>query len=220
MRAFREFATTVSKKHWSKLHFRELPHERRSALSLYLSRRPIKISSVCWNKRELMDDDREHTLNVKTRLYHYTIRYLLERISWLCRDARPSPGNPICRLVFAKCKNMKYAGIQNYLRRLQAGEGDDDIRINWPTIDIENIIVKPSSELLGLQIADCVASSVYQGLELNPHGRTEPTYVRHLRRRTYHRGNNYTTYGMKIMPRIPTVEPQYDDRYSWILEYQ
>lgn len=218
-REFIEFAKTVSKKHWSKLHFRELPHERRAALSHYLSRRPIQVSSVCWNKRELMEDDHPHTLDQRTRMYHYSIRFLLERISWLVRDARPRPESPICRLVFAKCKNLKYDVILNYLRRLRAGDEEEDIRIHWPSIDIENILVQPSSELAGLQIADIVASSVHKGFELDPHERTEATYVRHLRRRTYCRGTNYRAYGMKIMPRIPPVEPQYDDRYDWIAEY-
>ncbi len=219
MREFVEFAKTVSNKHWSKLHFRELPHERRAAITRYLSRRPIKVSSVCWNKRELMEDDREHTLHIKARLYAYTIRYLLERISWLCRDATPAPENPACRLVFAKCKNLKYDAILDYLRRLRAGDEDDDVRVHWPSVDVDNLVVKPSSELVGLQIADVIASSVHKGLELDPHGRTEPTYVRHLQRRTYNRNGNYRAYGMKIMPRIPPVEPQYDNRYDWLAEY-
>jgi hypothetical protein len=166
-----------------------------------------------------MEDEREHTLNERTRMYHYSIRYLLERVSWLARDAIPRPQNPLCRLIFAKCKNLKYDVIQNYLRRLRAGDEEDDIRIHWPSIDIENILVRPSGELVGLQIADIVASSVHKGFELDPHGRTEPTYVRHLRQRTYCRDGNYRAYGMKIMPRIPPVEPQFDDRYSWIAEF-
>ena len=215
-RAFGEFAKTVSQQHWSKLHFRYLRHERRAAMTRYLSQRSIRVISICWNKKTITEDDRDHTLHDKTRLCHYCIRYLVERISWLARDNCETRDAMVCRLVFSKCKNLRYSFIQDYLRVLNCST----TTIHWPAIDIEKFIVKPPSELHGLQMADAVSSSIYRGLELDPHGRAEPTYARHLRPITYKRGNNYLTYGLKIMPRVPPVEPQYDNRYEWINDYR
>ena len=177
MQAFSEYAKTISDKHWSELHFRKMRHERRAATTMYLASRQIRIISICWNKREITEDDRDHTLHFRTRLYHYAVRYLVERISWLCRDTQPRPNPMTCRLVFAKCKNLRYGIIRGYLQHLQ----NSNTEIHWPAVDVENLIVKPSSEQLGLQMADAVASSIYRGLELSPHQRSEPTYVRHLR---------------------------------------
>lgn len=215
MRALKEFATTITND-WSKLHFRKLEHERRAALSHYLSQRPIRIISICWNKRAITEDDQEHTLDQTSRLHHYAIRYLVERISWLAWFRR-EPNRPIpCRLVFAKCKNLRYQPLRDYLTHLKSL----DTRIRWAAIDTGNILVKPSTELVGLKMADAAASGVYRGLELDRHGRTEPTYCRHFRPITYSHNGDFLRYGLKIMPAIPPVEPDFDNRYSWIAEYE
>lgn len=216
MRELKKFISTLSPAHWSKLHFQRLSHDRRAALSYYLSQRPIRTISICWDKREITDDDRDHTLAASSRLHHYAIRYLIERISWLAWH-NAQPGAPIAsRLVFSKCKNLRYKVIQQYLTHLRNLPNS----IRWDAVDTDNLIIKPSSELLGLKAADAVASSIYRGLELNPHGRTEPTYARHLRSVTYNHNGQLIRYGLKIMPRIPEVQPQHDNRYLWISEYQ
>ena len=92
--------------------------------------------------------------------------------------------------------------------------------VRWHAIDRTKFLVRPSSELLGLKIADIVASGLYRGLELGEYGLTEPTYARHIRDITYHFKGRYLIYGLKFMPVVPAVEPDRDDRYSWIAAYQ
>ena len=215
MRNLKEHLSTVYKGHWSKIHFKSLSHEQRSSITNYLSSRPFRVISICWNKKELALGGR-HTLDQQSRLHHYSIRYLMERLSWLSHFnteyGDPKPLVPI----FSKCKNLKYDNLRTYVNLLKT----TDTQIRWKAIDFDNMKVLQSSDNLGLKAADVVASGISRGLELNIHQLCESAHCRHLKRITYNHKGRYLNYGLKIMPRVPGIESERDYRYKWINDYK
>ena len=215
MRKLKEHFSTAFKGPWSKIHFKDLKHEQRSSITNYLSSRPFRVISICWNKKELALGGK-HTLDQQSRLHHYSIRYLMERLSWLSHF-KAERGNiePLVP-IFSKCKNLKYNNLRAYISLLKATE----TQIRWKAIDFDNMKVLPSSDRLGLKAADAVASGISRGLELNIHQLCESTHCRHLKRITYSHRGCYLNYGLKIMPCVPVIEPERDYRYEWINDYR
>ena len=71
----------------------------------------------------------------------------------------------------------------------------------WPVVDFTEIRTYPAKARAGLQLADCVASAFYQGLELNNAGIVKPQCAKILRGRmcTSSRGRIYD-FGVKVWP--------------------
>ena len=137
----------------------------------------------------------------KNQLYFYMTRYLIERLSWLCRDMRPRvpEGDGRVAITFSRRGGMSYDNFRDYLRRLQAAE-DQDVRIHWPVIDIDAVSAKDHSRNASLQLADAIASSFAAAFEPNQYGNCETRYAEILKPVTYHRNGNYLSYGVKLVP--------------------
>lgn len=118
-------------------------------------------------------------------------RYLLERLSWLCRDMRPQvpEGDGRVMIVFSRRRAMNYDHFQSYVQRLKDA-ADPDIRIHWPVIDIEAIEAEDHGKRSGLQIADLVMSGITAAVEPDFYGNVEPRLAKMLRPVVYHRRNN------------------------------
>jgi hypothetical protein len=77
---------------------------------------------------------------------------------------------------------MDYQSMKDYLKLMRDGkEKIKPVRsIDWNVLDIENISVENHSRIAGLQISDVFNSAVFQGLEPNLYGNTEPRYALEL----------------------------------------
>ncbi len=83
------------------LHFRELKHEQRVPYVKQISTAQVKTISVLIHKPSLRDPEKFQS--EKFLLYRYASRYLLERVSWLCRDKHtPGEGNGRADIIFSK----------------------------------------------------------------------------------------------------------------------
>ena len=178
------------------IHFKELDHNQKVAVARMLSDKPIRFVNVMYNKRTAQPD----TWSQKNQLYFYLTRYLVERISWLCRDLRKQvpEGDGRVQITFSRRGGMSYPDFQNYMTRLKKSD-DNDVRIHWPVIDIESISAQDHSTSASLQMADIGASSFWKGLEPDPYGNCECRYAEILKPKTYHRNGNYASYGMKVV---------------------
>jgi len=91
-------------------------------------------------------------------------------------------------------------------------DGDlDGIQIHWNVIDIDGIEARDHPSRAGLQIADLISYCMTAALEPDAYGNCELRYAKALRTLIYHRGNNYLSYGVKIVPKadqIPLSEQQ------------
>lgn len=192
------------------LHFSELEHSQRVMAVSLMARQPFRLVCVLANKKVIPPG----VYKEKNQLYHYTCRYLIERISWLCRDLRKDvpEGDGRVKLVFARRGGMSYPDFRNYLDKLRASN-DKDIRIHWPVIDIEGVEAYDQSERYGLQLADLAVSGLNWGLEPDFYGNFEPRYATIIKPNVYHRNGNYFSYGCKIVPpvdRLPLESKQAD----------
>ena len=113
-------------------------------------------------------------------------------------------GDGRVRIVFSRRGGLSYEGFRRYLMRLKTGD-QEDIRIHWNVIDIDGIEARDHSSKAGLQIADLIAYCMTAALEPNPYGNCELRYARILRPLIYKRGDNYLSYGVKLVPRANQI---------------
>lgn len=179
------------------LHFAELNHNQKVVAARDLATRPIRALSVVAYKRDIPDG----IYTERNQLYFYLTRYLIERISWLCRDMRPRApeGDGRVQITFSRRGGMSYDDFKSYMQHLQQN-GADDIRVHWPVIDIAGIEAQDHNKRASLQLADIIASSVASGVEPDRYGNCESRHAEILRPIIYKRNDNYFSYGMKFYP--------------------
>jgi hypothetical protein len=179
------------------LHFAKLNHGQKLAAVQTIASKPVRALSVIAAKKPIPKD----IYTEKNQLYFYMTRYLIERLSWLCRDPRPNAreGDGRVAITFSRRGGMQYDSFRGYLERLKA-DGSGEVRIHWPVIDIDAVDAADHSRSASLQLADAVASAFAAGIEPDRYGNCEPRYAETLKPVTYHRGKNYLSYGVKIVP--------------------
>jgi hypothetical protein len=185
------------------LHCLKLTHAQKVMACQLLATKPMRAACVIANKTALQ----AHIYTRKNHLYFYMSRYLMERISWFCRDMRRdvSEGDGRVKIIFSRRGGLSYEGFRSYLVRLKSND-DGDVRIHWNVIDIEGIEARDHSAKAGLQISDLVAHCVTAGLEPNPYGNCEKAYAEILKPAIYNRGGKYLGYGVKLMPRADQLQ--------------
>lgn len=178
------------------LHFVDLKHEQRIPYVRRIGELPARTVSILIYKPLITEP--ETFQNEKYRLYRYTTRLLLERVSWLCRDQRkPEDGDGMIEIIFSNRSNMSYEDIKDYLRRLK---GRGDLQIDWSVIDPDRIYSIEHSKRAGLQAADAVASSMHFCVKRNLYGETETAYFKHLNHTLYRHKGKTDGYGVKLWP--------------------
>lgn len=197
MRSVRE---ALGKPPGKALHFRELKHEQRIPLVRAIAGAPLRAVSILIHKPSIVEP--EIFQNEPHRLYRYATRLLLERVSWLCRDNRvEGEGDGSAELIFSNRSAMSYQDLGKYLDHLHAQHANGvDIRIDWSVIRSESVRAVNHDQLAGLQIADAVASGVYQAVNLNQYGDAEPRYLQTLRPILYRHKGTASGYGLKVWP--------------------
>jgi Protein of unknown function (DUF3800) len=179
------------------IHFSNMSHGQRIATVQSLASRPIRAASILSNKMTIPDG----VYTNKNQLYFYLTRYLIERLSWFCRDMRPQVPHSDGRvkITFSRRGGMSYPDFRAYLERLKAAV-DDDVNIYWPVIDIDGICARDHSTSAGLQLVDAIASAFAAGVEPDGFGNCECRYAEILKPIVYVRGKNYLSYGVKFVP--------------------
>lgn len=193
-----EISKKMPEKKSRALHFLELNHNQKVVAAQVIASKPLRAMSVLAAKRPIP----KGIYTDKNQLYFYMTRYLIERISWLCRDLRPlvPEGDGRVAITFSRRGGMSYDAFRDYLRRLKDSD-EREVKIHWPVIDIDGVDAKDHSSSASLQLVDAIASSFAAGLEPNPYGNCERRYAETLKPVTYHRNGNYLSYGVKIVPK-------------------
>lgn len=192
-----EIASMMPERRSRDIHFAPLNHGQKLAAVQVLARKPIRAVSIICSKESIS----AATYSEKNQLYFYMTRYLIERISWICRDHRPSApeGDGRIAITFSRRGGMQYDAFRQYLSKLKA-RPQGDVRIHWPVIDIDAVDAKDHRALASLQLADIIASSFSAGIEPDRYGNCEPRYAETLKPITYNRNKNYLSYGVKLLP--------------------
>lgn len=179
------------------LHFRKLKHEHRLPYVARIASARLRVASVLIHKPSIQDA--ETFVSTPHLLYRYATRILLERVSWICRDHRRAPDHH-ARIYFSNRSCMSYEALYQYLDHLREQSGDLGVKIDWSVINRQQVYARTHDSLMGLQIADAIASSFYFGFELSPQGFNEPRYATMLRPVVYRHQHRYMGHGIKLWP--------------------
>lgn len=193
-----EIKTKTGKKGDRTIHFATLNHGQKKVASQLLSTKPVRFISSIVYKPAMRTD----IFTAKNQLYFYMTRYVIERLSWFCRDMRRDvpEGDGRLKIIFSRRGGMSYDDFRSYLDRLR---GDaDKTNIHWPVIDIGSIEALDHSKHAGLQLADCGASAIASALEPDLYGNVEAQYLHQIQQVIYARNGNYLGYGLKLLPSI------------------
>lgn len=183
------------------LHCQDLNHGQRVMASQILAEKPLRSICVMAHKPSL--DPLVFT--EKNQLYFYICRYVIERLSWLCRDSRKSirDGDGRVKIVFSRRGKLSYEQFKAYLERLKA---DPTVTVNWGVIDIDGIEARDHSTRAGLQVSDIIATCMTAGLERDIYGNCETRYGEILKQIIYRRKDNFLSYGVKFAPAVEQIE--------------
>lgn len=133
-------------------------------------------------------------LREKSKLYFYSTRLLVERLSWYARDNN----NQKAHLIFEHRTTIDYKSMRAYFDLLKSSLGGD-CKISWEHVDVNGLRILPKNHNRLLQACDCVCGALMEGLEPTPLGVTESRYIQTLRGRFYRRDGNLLSYGLKLL---------------------
>lgn len=188
------------------LHWSELSHLRKKAVTEELANNDFSICSV------LVDTQHQDIVNTSPklkgkRLYFYTFRRLVERITWYCNDK----GCKV-RLYPENKGGIKYEELNGYLDYIQS---QPDCEIRKGCILGVNPKAKFQSNLI--QLADCVCGAVYDAVEYKKYDVIEDSYLLMLKDKLYRRDSKIFGYGIKFMPHKSKLVPQLlAGTYKWL----
>lgn len=197
------------------LHFRKLKHEHRLPYVDAISKAKLRLVNVMVHKPSIREP--EKFAAEPHLLYRYATRYLLERVSWLCRAHRRSQDQQ-AKIFFSNRSCMSYDELRAYLRLLKERTNDFGVRIDWSVLDPMRIEAHTHDSRMGLQIADAAASSFYMACELTPQGFNEPRYAQMLKSVLYRHEGRCIGYGLKFWPR--EADQCTDEHFAWLKEVQ
>jgi len=186
------------------LHWSELSHPRKKAVAEELANNDFSICSV------LVDTQHQDIVNTSLklggRLYFYTFRQLVERITWYCDDKDYK-----VRLYPENKAGIKIKELNGYLNYIQ----------NQPDCEIRKgciLGVKPKAKTQSnlIQLADCVCGAAYNAVE-HKYGVIEDSYLLMLKDKLYRRSGKVFGYGIKFMPHKSKLIPQIlSGTYKWL----
>ena len=136
--------------------------------------------------------------------YLYTLRFLLERLSWIGRRYGGAVDYTLAHIV-----RFPIAKLRQYEARLRAEAG---YKIGWNYIAGPGAIDQPS-RVEELQLADLTASAIAAAFEPDQYGNTEKRYLEELAPRLYRHEGNLTSYGLKMHPWAAPTQAA----YPWVL---
>lgn len=182
------------------LHFRKLRHEQRVPFIRMIGEsKLIRTISVIVSKVDI--EDKEKFASEPFLLYRYISRYLLERISWYCREqTKSSEIGGTAELIFSNRSAMSYDDLRNYVRLLKEKSDPFETSIDFGVIHPDNVRAVNHDQLAGLQMADAVASSFYYAVNQNAYGEVEDKYAQLLRPTFFRHRGTALGYGIKFWP--------------------
>lgn len=181
------------------LHFCKLGHPQRVVYAREIAQARLRTVSVLVHKPSIREPERFQSQ--KHLLYRYACRYLLERVSWLCRDHhKAGAGDGRAEIIFSNRSQMSYDELRSYLRKLCDDSSDLTVNVDWSVVDPDFIRAVEHSQLAGLQVADAIASGLYAAVNPNQFGDTEDKYTRLLLPSCYRHKGAVLGYGLKFWP--------------------
>jgi len=132
--------------------------------------------------------------------YQYLMKFALERISWIARDAaRGRDGDEHkCRIVFSEQSMYPYEDLEFYLRSLKSNH-THNCRIEWKFLHISSPLERtPHVNETSIHLADIAASAFHKAIEPKEHGMLDDRFQMNLSPALYRKHGKL--YGIKLFP--------------------
>lgn len=185
-------ASDIGRPESSPLHWQNV---RSHSHRLYLCQSLAGMSdlSICSVVLSKWDLDNVTAIKDPTHLYNWTLRLLIERLSWF--------GKRACSKVvmhFAQVKGLPPDVIAAYLGRLQSPNTRTEIEWNW--LHMPARVNTPRNQRM-LQVADTASGAVYAAFEWDAYGNVETRYLETILPRIWcPPGGQLHDYGLKVAP--------------------
>ena len=203
---------------WRWKSFQEIPSDTHKFLIAQLiGAIPIKITGIVAHKPTLRKLGKRNEFG---DLYYYLSLLLLERISWICRDAYADApaGNGTPKIIFSERANLKMDHFKFYARQIRDREFVTSNAV-WDHIDLDNIHTRKHHTSDGLKVADFVASSFGRALEYKEFGITDDRFVMQFKRNIYRANARAWRNGLKFFPPECEQELLAQERLRWAKHY-
>lgn len=202
------------------LHYRDLsPKKKRRACEL-LATYPCRFFTVVSNKKNMRgyNNTRAAKRGSKQWYYNYCVRLLMERASNFClKDSVNRFGKPrYAKVIFSARGGHSYGQTKAYWEVLKAQAVGGSTYLNKREIAHQVlryglIEYVPHYSVAGLQLADVIASSVYQAADaLGPKWALEPAQA--LEPRIAQENGVIADYGVVLQPTPPRKASLTDDQ--------
>jgi Protein of unknown function (DUF3800) len=209
----RRILDDVRMKQQAVLHFRELKEWRKPLVCQHLAELPLNLFAMLSNKKNmkgyqnLRAGSRSEGMPLDQIFYNWCIRVILERVTDCCyRHSMSKYGEPrYVKVILAERGTHGYARAiwYNQVLKDQSKAGTtfiDKRTINWRVFDTRLIEVLPANLNPGLQLADVVASSFYQAVDVLPPTVFNPHNARLLRPRVARHQRAFENCGVTFLP--------------------
>jgi len=154
-------------------------------LTRLLPSKRVRLVQVALHKPSMTG---RYTRNHHKEEYQYLVKMVLERVSWLARDAAKKsgesgkssdPNDNLCQLVFSEQKLYSYDDLCGYLNELQHGQSRYNCSVEWPFIH-PHVRSRKHEDEQGLHLADIAASALFKAIEPLRYGMTDDRFQRNL----------------------------------------
>ncbi len=192
--AYEKFKTEHCQSNWY-FHFQTCSHDQRLGFIAAMRDTGLRAFAIAIHKPSIL---RHENFTKKYFLYFYGLRFLLERVTTYCRDHCKEP----LGVHLSNRKGLTAENLNAYLDRVLTSPFVKQDKMQWEYLSRAHIATYPNKDWRGLQMADCIASSIGKTLELSRYGTTEPRYLAELHPCFHHDNLEYGR-AIKCWPTIP-----------------
>lgn len=151
-------------------------------------------------------------------IYFHASKFLVERISWACRDTHSAQreSDPLCEILFSKQGKIRYENFQAYIAKLRESR-QYNCRAEWLHIDESRIMAESHSDSdYRHLIADHFASAIGCALEAKMYGIFDDRYARIWAQKIYDYNGKKLGNGLKFWPESGIDYLNQDFRGEWL----
>jgi hypothetical protein len=194
------------------LHFRTLRDDKKDIVCKEIAKLNVRIFAVLSHKHNMIGYRNVRAEKAKVNrtawFYCWMTRLLMEKITTYCghRSIKDYGEHRTIRCELSDRGGVRINDVKDYYKYLsdQSRMGmmyHDRHDLDWPVFSPDQLFNYPNKMRAGLQLADCVASAFFAGLEATPGGLIKPAFAKALVPRICPdlKGRRYG-FGVRTMP--------------------
>jgi hypothetical protein len=209
----RSISDTIGFRQKRELHYRDLLDWQKPLACQELAKLPVKLFALLSNKKNMRQHKNERaaakssSISPRQYFYKFCLRLILERITHyvLSHSTRAYGGPRHVKVIFSRRDGHGYGHTfaYNEILKAQARAGTTYLNkrtIRWEVMDYRLLETESHNSNAGLQLADIVASSFYQAVDILPPTLWDTRNAQLLEPSMAKYQNNFENYGVTFAP--------------------